>query len=153
MQVLKGEDGFSPIVDTQETKNGYLVIITDKENTNSFEIKNGERGEVGPQGVQGPVGPQGIQGPIGPVGSQGIQGPRGEKGDKGDKGDPGRDGKDGINGRDGVNGRDGINGKDGKDGISPTHYWQGSTLYITSASGTSSANLKGEPGEQGPQGV
>lgn len=35
---------------------------------------------------------------------------------------------------------------DGKDGISATHSWSGTTLTITSASGTSSANLKGEKG-------
>jgi hypothetical protein len=87
MKVLKGEDGFSPIVDTQETKNGYLVIITDKENTNSFEIKNGERGEVGPQGIQGPQGEKGDKGDKGDRGEQGVQGTQGPKGDKGDRGE------------------------------------------------------------------
>lgn len=53
-------------------------------------------------------------------------------GPKGDKGDPG------IN------------------GISATHRWDGTTLIVTSASGTSSADLKGEkgnPGGPGPAGV
>ena len=40
----------------------------------------------------------------------------------------------------------------GADGISATHSWNGTTLTITSASGTSSANLKGEQGAQGPAG-
>lgn len=40
----------------------------------------------------------------------------------------------------------GLRGEPGTNGVSCTHYWQGTTLYITSASGTSSANLKGEPG-------
>ena len=40
-------------------------------------------------------------------------------------------------------------GKDGEDGVSATHKWNGTTLSITSASGTSSADLKGDPGEPG----
>ena len=43
----------------------------------------------------------------------------------------------------------------GADGVSVTHEWDGTVLTVTSASGTSSADLKGpqgEPGEQGPQG-
>jgi len=38
---------------------------------------------------------------------------------------------------------------DGKDGISATHSWNGTTLTITSASGTSSADLKGDTGNSG----
>jgi hypothetical protein len=52
-------------------------------------------------------------------------------------------------------GKDGLNGVDGKDGISATHEWNGTTLTITSASGTSSADLKGadgKPGENGQDG-
>lgn len=45
------------------------------------------------------------------------------------------------------NGKDGSSGKDGADGISATHSWNGTTLTITSASGTSSADLKGEKGD------
>lgn len=43
----------------------------------------------------------------------------------------------------------GTSGAPGKDGVSATHRWQGTTLIITSASGTSSANLKGEKGDPG----
>lgn len=39
--------------------------------------------------------------------------------------------------------------KDGKDGISCTHQWDGTVLTIESASGTSSADLKGETGNSG----
>ena len=41
----------------------------------------------------------------------------------------------------------------GKDGVSATHSWNGTTLTITSASGTSSANLKGEKGDKGDTGA
>lgn len=45
------------------------------------------------------------------------------------------------------NGEDGKDGTDGKDGVSCSHSWNGTTLTVTSASGTSSANLKGEKGD------
>ena len=55
----------------------------------------------------------------------------------------------GANGKDGTNG---TNGKDGEDGVSVTHTWNGTTLTVTSKSGTSSADLKGDRGETGAQG-
>ena len=44
-------------------------------------------------------------------------------------------------------GVDGKDGQDGKNGISVTHKWDGTILEVTSASGTSSADLKGEKGD------
>ena len=44
-------------------------------------------------------------------------------------------------------------GGGGKDGVSATHSWNGTTLTITSASGTSSADLKGDKGDKGDQGI
>lgn len=82
----------------------------------------GERGTTGAQGPVGPTGPQGLTGPIGPIGPVGPQGPIGPQGDK------------------------------GADGVSVTHSWSGTTLIITSASGTSSANLKGDKGDKGDAG-
>lgn len=41
----------------------------------------------------------------------------------------------------------------GENGVSATHSWNGTTLTITSASGTSSADLKGERGEKGETGA
>ena len=40
----------------------------------------------------------------------------------------------------------------GKDGVSCTHSWNGTTLTVTSASGTTSADLKGEQGLKGDKG-
>ena len=54
-----------------------------------------------------------------------------------------------VNGKDG---KDGVDGSNGNDGVSATHSWSGTTLTITSASGTSSANLKGEKGDTGADG-
>lgn len=42
-----------------------------------------------------------------------------------------------------------FDGAPGKDGASVTHEWEGTTLKITSASGTTSADLKGETGNSG----
>lgn len=41
---LKGEDGFSPIVDIEETDIGYDIIITDKEKTSRISVKDGKDG-------------------------------------------------------------------------------------------------------------
>ena len=51
-----------------------------------------------------------------------------------------------------LKGADGQDGAKGTDGISATHSWNGTTLTITSASGTSSADLKGETGAKGTDG-
>ena len=54
------------------------------------------------------------------------------------KGERGPAGKDGSNG---------LDGKDGKDGVSITHTWNGTSLSITSASGTSEMDLRGPAGQ------
>lgn len=41
---------------------------------------------------------------------------------------------------------------DGEDGVDVTHEWDGTILRVTSASGTSEADLKGERGERGEKG-
>ena len=54
-----------------------------------------------------------------------------------------------------LKGGDGAPGKDGaagKDGVSATHSWSGTTLTVTSASGTSSADLRGPAGKDGVDG-
>ena len=90
-----------------------------------------------------------------------LKGPQGEPGVKGDKGDAftyadfTQEQLEALKGQQGEPGRDGLNGKDGKDGVSITHTWNGTSLSITSASGTSEMDLKGEKGDQGqigPQG-
>lgn len=127
--------------------------------TDTFRCLNGNKGE---QGIQGEQGPQGIQGPKGDKGDTGPQGIQGEKGDtgpkgdtgaKGDKGDTGATGPQGEQGPQGDTGPQGIQGEKGDNGISCTHKWNGTVLTVTSASGSSSADLKGEKGDTGPQGA
>ena len=64
-------------------------------------------------------------------------------GEKGDKGDPFTYGDFTPEQLASLKGDKGDKGVDGKDGISATHQWNGTVLTVTSASGTSSADLKG----------
>ena len=118
----------------------------------------GDTGDTGPQGIQGPAGPQGEkgdtgatgpQGPEGPQGPQGIQGDTGAQGPQGPQGEKGDTGPQGTAGADGAQGPAGA---DGKDGVSVTHSWAGTVLTVTSASGTSSSDLKGDKGDTGNTG-
>ena len=70
-----------------------------------------------------------------------LTGPKGDKGDKGEKGDKGDEG------------RTGADGAAGRDGVSVSHRWSGTTLTVTSAAGTSSADLKGDKGDKGDDGA
>lgn len=135
LQIIKGEDGFSPLVDIQEDENGYTINITDKDGTESFEITNGVDGYTPIKGVDYFDGIDGINGKDGTDGRDGVDGKDGIDGYTPIKGVDYFDGKDGVNGIDGrdgkdgytpikgidyfdgTNGRDGIDGKDGKDGI------------------------------------
>ena len=87
-----------------------------------------------------------------------IKGKDGNDGKNGTDGVDGKDGEDGYTPQKGIDyfdgepGKDGAAGKDGADGVSATHSWNGTVLTVTSASGTSSANLKGEKGDTGANG-
>lgn len=69
------------------------------------------------------------------------------------KGVPGATGATGAQGEKGATGEKGDPGENGSDGVSCTHSWNGTTLIVTSASGTSSADLKGEKGDTGETGA
>ena len=128
----------------------------------------------GPQGVQGPPGPQGdpgeaftyedftseqlaaLRGPQGIQGPPGKNGADGQDGEKGDKGDPflysdfTPEQLEALRGPQGVQGPPGADGQDGApgaDGVGCAHSWAGSVLTVTSASGTSSADLRGPKGD------
>ncbi|MGI6535109.1 MAG: BppU family phage baseplate upper protein [Eggerthellaceae bacterium] len=97
----------------------------------SLKGEKGDTGDTGPQGPQGETGPQGPQGEKGDTGDTGPQGPQGETG---------------------ATGAQGPKGETGSDGVSCTHSWDGTVLTVTSASGTSSADLVGPQGPQGEKG-
>ena len=124
------------------------------------------KGDPGPKGDTGPRGEKGepfrfedftpeqleslkVKGDTGPAGEPGV---KGDKGDAFTYADFTQEQLEALRGPQGEPGRD---GKDGKDGVSITHTWNGTSLSITSASGTSEMDLKGEKGDQGqigPQG-
>lgn len=174
-----GADGFSPTATVTQTADGATITITDKNGTTTADVTKGvkgdkgdtgdvgpqgpkgDTGEQGPQGVQGETGPQGPKGDTGEAGPQGPQGIQGEtgatgatgpQGPKGDKGDTGETGAQGPKGDTGDTGPQGATGPAGADGTPCTHSWNGSVLTVTSASGTSSADLRGPQGIQGVQG-
>ena len=82
-----------------------------------------------------------------------LKGPAGEPGVKGDKGDAftyadfTQEQLEALRGPAGKDGSNGLDGKNGKDGVSITHTWNGTSLSITSASGTSEMDLRGPAGQ------
>ena len=120
-----GEDGFSPTATVTQTASGATITITDKNGTTTADIAKGAKGDKGDTGDTGEQGPKGDTGERGPQGLQGETGPQGATGPA---------------------------GADGSDGVSCTHSWSGTVLSVTSASGTSSAALRGPQGVQGVQG-
>ena len=113
----------------------------------------GDTGATGPQGPKGDTGETGPQGPQGIQGETGATGATGPQGPKGDTGDTGATGPQGPKGDAGDTGPQGPTGPAGADGTPCTHSWDGTVLTVTSASGTSSADLRGPQGIQGIQGA
>lgn len=141
--------------------------IENKLANGEFVGEQGPQGEQGIQGEQGPAGPEGPQGPKGDPGEQGpagVQGPEGPQGPRGEDGTVSFDeltpeqmellrGPQGPRGEQGEPGQQGMPGLNGMDGISATHSWNGTVLTVSSASGTSSADLKGSKGDRGEPGA
>ena len=178
-----GVDGTSPAVSVQQVEGGAEIAVTDASGTTTAMLRHGERGPAGEDGAPGSPGKDGAPGRDGTDGKDGAPGAPGKDGA------PGRDGADGVSvthewdgtvltvtsasgtssadlrgpqgpsgegagvpGPPGADGKDGTNGKDGKDGVSATHSWEGSVLTVTSASGSSSADLRGPAGADGRDG-
>lgn len=140
---IAGEDGvgIESVVQTTTSAvdggtNIVTVTLTDG-STSTFQVKNGSKGSTGAAGADGYTPIKGVDY------FDGNDGAAGEDGYTPVKGVDYFDGKDGM---------DGKNGANGKDGVSVTHSWSGTTLTVTSASGTSSADLKGEKGDKGDPG-
>lgn len=153
-----GKDGFSPIVTVESIFGGHRVTITDASGTQVFDVMNGEDGSPGATGSPGAAGSPGKDGYSPSVTVVPITGGNrvtitDANGIKTFDVMDGSDGKDGNTGPAGKDGLPGTPGKDGKDGVSVSHKWNGTVLEVTSASGTSSADLRGEQGIQGVQGI
>lgn len=169
-----GADGFSPTATITQTAEGATITITDRNGTTTANVSKGVKGDKGDTGDVGPQGPKGDTGETGATGAQGPKGDTGETGPQGPKGDTGAtgpQGPQGIQGETGATGAtgpqgpqgekgdtgdtgpQGLTGPTGAHGVSCTHSWDGSVLTVTSASGTSSADLRGPQGIQGIQGA
>ena len=90
LTVLKGEDGFSPIVNVTTIENGYRLSITDKTHTEIIDINNGEDGTTINNIEFTEDGYLNIYLSDGTVQSCFISG------GSGGSGEPGKDGKDGV---------------------------------------------------------
>lgn len=153
-----GQDGVSPTVNVSKVGKVTTITITDANGTKTATIKDGEDGSSSGGGTgSGEDGEDGI-GIASIVQTTKSTADDGinimtitltdgsvhtfevQNGSKGGKGDDGYTPQKGT---------DYFDGEDGADGVSCTHYWSGTTLYVTSASGTSYANLKGERGDDG----
>ena len=142
-----GQDGYTPIKgvdyfdgekgepgkDGQDGKDGKDFTY-DMFTEEQLAALKGEKGEKGDQGEVGPKGDQGEPGADGYTPIKGVDYFDGAKGEKGDQGEVGPA------------------GANGKDGVSVTHAWEGSILSITSASGTTTADLRGPKGDKGDKG-
>ena len=112
------------------------------------------KGDPGPKGDTGPRGEKGepfrfedfTPEQLESLKVKGDTGPAGEPGQKGDKGDAFTYADFTQEQLEALRGPQGQAGRDGKDGVSITHTWNGTSLSITSASGTSEMDLRGPAG-------
>ena len=124
-----GADGVSPTVAVSKSGKVTTVSITDKNGTKTATINDGADGSNGSNGKDGT--------------SVTVKSVSESTADGGSNVVTFSDGKTVTI----KNGSKGSAGSNGSNGVSATHSWSGTTLTVTSASGTSSANLKGDKGD------
>lgn len=139
-----GSDGVSPTVAIQPVANGNIITITDVNGIVSFTVKDGTGVQI--FGTYETVDALLEEHPTGSVGESYMVNGELYVWSANDNGWKNAGSIQGPPGKDGIVGKD---GKDGEDGISATHSWNGTVLTVTSASGTSSADLKGSDGNDG----
>lgn len=107
-----GDDGFSPIITSEEITGGYRVTVTDADGTHSFDIMNGEDG-IGVSGVE-KTGTDELTDTYRMSFTDGTHYDYQVKnGEQGLQGLPGAQGEPGVPGRDGLQGIQGEKGEDG----------------------------------------
>lgn len=97
---------------------GYTISFS---KSAPITIRNGKKGDTGPDGDAGKDGIDGTDGKDGVDGTDGKDGVDGIDGTDGKDGENGTDGKDGADGTNGTDGKDGVDGTDGKDGVDGTN--------------------------------
>lgn len=120
------------------------------------EQKASLKGDKGDQGIRGPMGPQGETGPQGAAGKDGasitVKSVNNVSTAAGIEHRITFSDGNTVTVKDGAKGPEGPEGPRGNDGTSVTHYWEGTKLYVTSASGTTYADLRGPEGSGGGSG-
>ena len=97
---------------------GYTISFS---KSAPITIRNGKKGDTGPDGDAGKDGIDGTDGKDGVDGTDGKDGVDGTDGTDGKDGENGTDGTDGADGTNGTDGKDGVDGTDGKDGVDGTN--------------------------------
>lgn len=97
---------------------GYTISFS---KSAPITIRNGKKGDTGPDGDAGKDGIDGTDGKDGVDGTDGKDGVDGTDGTDGKDGENGTDGKDGADGTNGTDGKNGVDGTDGKDGVDGTN--------------------------------
>ncbi len=124
-----GVDGVSPTATVTQTEAGAVVTVTDASGTTTATLLHGAKGDKGDAGERGEKGDAFTYADFTSEQLAALRGPQG------------------VQGPPGADGQDGAPGADGADGVGCTHSWAGSVLTVTSASGTSSADLCGPKGD------
>ena len=154
---FNGQDGYSPSAAVEQTEDGAIVRVTDKDGTTTATLTNGQDGAPGQPGTPGA---DGITPTIGENGNwylgttdtgkpsrgqQGVPGTPGTPGEPGEPGEPGADGQDGYS-----------------PAVTITTITDGHRVKITDKTHPSGQSFDvmdgqdgadGQPGPQGPQGI
>lgn len=152
-----GADGTSPVITVEENSDGYDVTITDVNGEQVISLLHGANGNDGTSVTHR------WEGTVLTVSSASGTTSADLRGEKGDAGEPGPRGEKGADGvmtfedltaeqKETLKGDKGDTGEKGADGVSATHSFVGTILKMTSASGTTVVDLKGDKGDQGIQG-
>ena len=121
LQVIVNTDRIGDnITHIEELADGAGYIISFSKSA-PITIRNGKKGDTGPDGDAGKDGIDGTDGKDGVDGTDGKDGVDGTDGTDGKDGENGTDGKDGADGTNGTDGKDGVDGTDGKDGVDGTN--------------------------------
>jgi len=117
-------DGYSPSANVEETEDGAVITITDENGTTTATARHGEKGDKGDTGYSPSINVETISGGhkvtvVNENDSSTFEILDGKKGDTGDN------------------------------GVSVEHSFSGTELTLTSASGTSTVDLKGDTGDNG----
>lgn len=135
-----------PYISIEQTDEGAVVTVTDKQGVTTATIYNGKDGAPGEKGERGEKGDQGIQG------EPGAKGDKGDKGDKGADGAPGAKGDKGDTGAAGATGPKGDTGETGPAGPAGPQGPKGDTGATGPAGPQGEKGDKGDTGATGPQG-